>query len=321
MRRRRTSSAPHLALSAGIVAALVLSRALFRFATMQVEAARSLVGPLDLFLTSLVAAALVWLAVDLIESRRLARPRVRLLACRTREGSSRWSTSRWACSMRRCSGRTAAFFNRSSPARPSTCCTFRCIRSMPRGSGSPSGSCCSTRPSSGPRPPSFARRRFCGGCRGAGCSPWRRRAGPSARSRASRSRERAIPQSRRCPSSSPLPRPAVVRCRCRSCACAPGACRSRCGSPGLFLALLVPAIAMYPSLSAFAIQAKERLIANEYGAQVIAQRDDLQQRLQRALDQIDALPRFRSSSRRRPTKKWRAAPSSSGIRPSSRSIA
>jgi signal transduction histidine kinase len=58
---------------------------------------------------------------------------------------------------------------------------------------------------------------------------------------------------------------------------------------GLFLALVVPAIAMYPSLSAFAIQAKERLIANEYGAQVIAQRDDLQQRLSRALDQIDAL--------------------------------
>src|SRR5580765_8386087 len=59
---------------------------------------------------------------------------------------------------------------------------------------------------------------------------------------------------------------------------------------GWFLALLVPAIAMYPSLSAFAIQAKERLVANEYGDQVIAQRDDLKSRLSRALDQIDALP-------------------------------
>ena len=59
---------------------------------------------------------------------------------------------------------------------------------------------------------------------------------------------------------------------------------------GAFLALLVPAMAMYPSLSAFAIQAKERLIATEYGLQAASMRDDLQQRLFRALEQIDELP-------------------------------
>ena len=59
---------------------------------------------------------------------------------------------------------------------------------------------------------------------------------------------------------------------------------------GAFLALLVPAMAMYPSLSAFAIQAKERLIATQYGLQAASMRDDLQQRLFRALEQIDELP-------------------------------
>ena len=59
---------------------------------------------------------------------------------------------------------------------------------------------------------------------------------------------------------------------------------------GAFLALLVPAMAMYPSLSAFAIQAKERLIATQYGPQATSMRDDLQQRLFRALEQIDELP-------------------------------
>ena len=77
---QRTPSGRTSLCRAGIVAALVLARALFQFATMQVEAAPSLVGPLDLLLTSLVAAALAWLAIDLIESRRRARPRARLLA-------------------------------------------------------------------------------------------------------------------------------------------------------------------------------------------------------------------------------------------------
>ena len=42
--------------------------------------AQALAGPLDLFLAGLLAAAVVCLAVDLIEGRRLARPRARLLA-------------------------------------------------------------------------------------------------------------------------------------------------------------------------------------------------------------------------------------------------
>jgi signal transduction histidine kinase len=58
----------------------------------------------------------------------------------------------------------------------------------------------------------------------------------------------------------------------------------------MFVGLVAPAIAMYPSLVAFATAAKEQLVANEFGPQALNQRRDLQLRLQRALEQIDALP-------------------------------
>jgi signal transduction histidine kinase len=58
----------------------------------------------------------------------------------------------------------------------------------------------------------------------------------------------------------------------------------------LFLALLVPALAMYPSLLAFTIAAKERLVATEYGPLALGQRDDLQNTLEGVLHQIDDRP-------------------------------
>jgi signal transduction histidine kinase len=57
-----------------------------------------------------------------------------------------------------------------------------------------------------------------------------------------------------------------------------------------FLALLTPAFAMYPSLLAHATEAKERRVASEFGPQAMSQREDLQQRLQEAVEQIDAIP-------------------------------
>jgi signal transduction histidine kinase len=71
----------------------------------------------------------------------------------------------------------------------------------------------------------------------------------------------------------------------------------------LFVALLAPAVAMYPSLFAFAISAKERLIADTYGPQALSQREDLQRRLNRAIEQIDqlALSDFASASDQTPT--------------------
>ncbi|PYR59575.1 MAG: hypothetical protein DMF91_14510, partial [Acidobacteria bacterium] len=59
---------------------------------------------------------------------------------------------------------------------------------------------------------------------------------------------------------------------------------------GFFLALLVPAVAAYPSLLAFATAAKEHLVAAEFGPQAASQREDLRKRLFATLDEIDALP-------------------------------
>jgi signal transduction histidine kinase len=58
----------------------------------------------------------------------------------------------------------------------------------------------------------------------------------------------------------------------------------------VLLVLLVPALAMYPSLYAFATDAKERLVANEYGPQALGQREALKEQLQQTVDNIDALP-------------------------------
>jgi len=57
-----------------------------------------------------------------------------------------------------------------------------------------------------------------------------------------------------------------------------------------FAALLAPSIAMYPSLLSHATAAKERLIADELGPQAAHLREELQQRLQQAVEQIDAMP-------------------------------
>ncbi|MEP7306703.1 MAG: ATP-binding protein [Acidobacteriota bacterium] len=58
----------------------------------------------------------------------------------------------------------------------------------------------------------------------------------------------------------------------------------------LFLALFVPSLAMYPSLLAFVTEAKERLIATQYGPQASRQREELQNVLYAALDEIEAMP-------------------------------
>jgi signal transduction histidine kinase len=58
----------------------------------------------------------------------------------------------------------------------------------------------------------------------------------------------------------------------------------------LFLLLAAPSIALYPSLFAFGTAGKERIIETEYAPQALTQRDELQTRLLKTLDEIDALP-------------------------------
>ncbi len=55
------------------------------------------------------------------------------------------------------------------------------------------------------------------------------------------------------------------------------------------LGLVVPAIALYPLLLAYATDAREALVADTYAPQVVRMREDLQDRLRRALDQIDQI--------------------------------
>ena len=59
----------------------------------------------------------------------------------------------------------------------------------------------------------------------------------------------------------------------------------------LFLALLLPAMALYPSIHAFATASREQTIARDFAPQVARQRDDLKEvRLPHALEAIDAMP-------------------------------
>ena len=116
----------------------------------------SLAAPPSLLVTSLVAAALGWLALDFVERRRTCRPRPS-----ARDGSRRDTGHRgvvcrgghhrdWPRSLRACC------CGRSSPIPRSTCCTSRSTRSAPAACPSRLRSCCSTPRSSGPPSPSSA---------------------------------------------------------------------------------------------------------------------------------------------------------------------
>jgi signal transduction histidine kinase len=59
----------------------------------------------------------------------------------------------------------------------------------------------------------------------------------------------------------------------------------------VFLGLAIPALALYPSLDALAVRAKERLVTNDLAPLVASQREDLQvRRLPLTLEAIDAMP-------------------------------
>jgi signal transduction histidine kinase len=288
MRRRTSVPRTHLVASAGIVVSLVLSRALFRFATTEVEASQRLAGPADLLLTALVAAALVWLVIDLIEGRRLTRRRAQLLAADARglvaviylavgvlDAALLWSYGRFLQSVVSRTTVDLLHFSfhpfdvtRLGLAFGLVLLHAAAIWSMTALIRAPTLLCRMPR----------------GGLPAVAAASWA--IGALAGVAVAATRDPSIPS---------LPF-VIALAAAGACAVTLPKLRVRARRvsqsmriAGWFLALLVPAIAMYPSLSAFAIQAKERLIANEYGAQVIAQREDLKSRLSRALDQIDAL--------------------------------
>ncbi len=80
------------------------------------------------------------------------------------------------------------------------------------------------------------------------------------------------------------------RLRSRTCAAARRRASQAARLFALFLALFVPSLAMYPSLLSFVTEAKEALIATQYGPQAARQREELQNVLYAALDEIEAMP-------------------------------
>ena len=78
--RRRTYDARGFGvITGGIVLALIAARLMFWFGAAPILGTNTLTSPLDLLLDALLVAALTWLALDLVERRRVAAPRARLL--------------------------------------------------------------------------------------------------------------------------------------------------------------------------------------------------------------------------------------------------
>jgi signal transduction histidine kinase len=69
----------------------------------------------------------------------------------------------------------------------------------------------------------------------------------------------------------------------------------------VFAGFAVPAIAMYPSLLWYATASKEQLIAKKYAPRAASQRNEVQQGLYEALEQIDSMPNLADFVRSTPT--------------------
>src|SRR5439155_1532349 len=65
--------------TAGVILTLAAARLVFWFAAAPLVGPRTLTSPLDLLLNALVVAALAWVALDLIERRRVTSPRPSLM--------------------------------------------------------------------------------------------------------------------------------------------------------------------------------------------------------------------------------------------------
>ena len=76
-RRRARATAPLVAATGGLVAVLLTARYVLRLAAVRLVEGDA-AGPFDLLLWALLLVAMVWLAADLVERRRVVSPRFRL---------------------------------------------------------------------------------------------------------------------------------------------------------------------------------------------------------------------------------------------------
>ena len=295
------------------------SRVAFWLASLAIDDRPSLLGPINLLLTALVAAAAgvagcrpdrapaadgsAGAAADVVPIRGSAN--VRCLPRGRRARRSRPLAVRAPAA----NGRSA------DQRRPPALLAPSARRHTARLSRS--DSCCCMPPPSGPRPRSSACPPCSGVCRG-GCWPWLATVawvGGALLGVAAISTSSAATPAM--PLLLALAARLAARPRFRGFGFARGTCRRRCGWARSSSPCSSPAVAMYPSLLAFATDAKEQLIATEYGPQAVSLRDDLQERVGAPATRSTRCRRSPSSSRRAPTPRHRPriAVSSCGRRP------
>jgi signal transduction histidine kinase len=291
-RRRVARDVPgFLQATLGLIVSVLTARTVLWFATGFAGSARSIASPIDLLLTALTSAALAWLAIDLIERRRVSRPRPRVL-----EPSAGGATL------------FAAAFTLAGAAGATLIWVYERILRQVVSHTDVDLLHFSLHPLSGTRVglafalvlldaaviwsaaavirvPALV-------CRAPRTWVWR---GVAALAWAAGAwlTTIALPLQG---SPFPLVPTWIALGAAGTAAVVAGRVSSRLRRASqaarliaLFLALLAPAVAMYPSLFAFATEAKELLVAGEYGPQARRLRDDLRLRLGHTIDQIDAM--------------------------------
>ncbi len=296
VRRRTRDRRTVVITTAAIVAALVAARALFWLATTPVDFPRSPTAPLDLLLTALFFAALVWTALNLIERRRVAPPRLRLLAdnASVLAGTVAVYTVVGAIDAA-ILWRYQGFLRGVVAEAPLDLLHFSLHPLIPVRLGTAFGlvllhaaviwsAAIVIRLTT---------------------VMWRRPRSATLRAAAViawlAGLEIVVGLARWLSAPQPLGPLLVALAAVSACAAALGRPRGRTRRASqaarlgaLLLALLIPAVAIYPSLHVFATEAKERLVATEFGPQAASQREDLStRRLPAALDQIDSMQALR----------------------------
>ncbi len=128
LRRQMRDMSRFVALTAVLIVLLVVVRGVLYVALLPL-APDDTPTPADLLLTTLMLMAVVWLVLDLIERRRVARPRLRLLP--TDAGALVTAAAVYASPAlptAGCCGRTSGCSAAWSPTPISICSTSRCTR-------------------------------------------------------------------------------------------------------------------------------------------------------------------------------------------------
>ncbi len=287
-RRRARARAPLLAATAGLIGVLLTARYLLRLATVRLVEGDAQ-GPIDLLLWALLLVALVWLALDLIERRRVASPRpplqraqvVQLMLAYAAAGafasSLVWAYDRFLQNIVSRTTLDLLHFSLHPLSASRVAIGFGLILLH-------AGVFWSA--ALVPRIIAVAWRQRRSAARRAGLAgAWI--AGALAAAGAATRIAGPVPMI-------PL---FLALAAIGACALALGRPRGRMRRAsqtativGIFAALVVPSLAMYPSLHAFTTEAKDRLVAEQYGPAALRLRDDLQTSLNRAGEEIDALP-------------------------------